>query len=398
MAETGETELTTTTTTNNNSNHTDYNRAISYVSEIKRRFQETPQRYFAFLDLLHSYQQNRWSLSRVLEEAVTLFAPHHLDLLQGLLKFFPDATHCQGCDKLLCLVTKKYQCYIQNACKEHIMPGIQNFNILKLPENMADGGRHMLEYYWRTASCLVTDVFESSKRRHDQDMLLNASTNHTSNNSYEKEVWMMGSNSRSTTKKSIFMPSYSCANEQMNIIQKMMILDNCPPLLLRLAIRVHPELLMRALDEHSFDKQEQGAVNGVGSSCCSTSGSYILHMAASMKKGVMCSEAAGDIFGDLCQIYPNASHTPDVTGRVPLALAISSGKPFHQGIQQLLNAKPQLLTEIDPVTGLYPFMMAALSLSLDHTKEAVTSVNTTYRLLRECPELSHYHRNTSSTL
>ena len=46
-------------------------------------------------------------------------------------------------------------------------------------------------------------------------------------------------------------------------------------------------------------------------------------------------------------------------GRLPLHIAIDSGKPWNEGIKTILSAYPQAISRVDPVTNLYPFLQAA---------------------------------------
>lgn len=48
-------------------------------------------------------------------------------------------------------------------------------------------------------------------------------------------------------------------------------------------------------------------------------------------------------------------------GRLPLHMAVATGKPWNEGIKSILAAYPEAVSRIDPVTGLYPFLHAAAS-------------------------------------
>jgi Ankyrin repeats (3 copies) len=64
----------------------------------------------------------------------------------------------------------------------------------------------------------------------------------------------------------------------------------------------------------------------------------------------------------LVRADPGAAAIPSVPGgRLPLHVAIASGKPWSQGIQTILNAHPEALGRIDPDTGLYPFLQSAVT-------------------------------------
>lgn len=49
------------------------------------------------------------------------------------------------------------------------------------------------------------------------------------------------------------------------------------------------------------------------------------------------------------------------SGRLPLHLAIARGKPWNEGIKNILAAYPEAIARRDPATGLYPFLQAASS-------------------------------------
>ena len=82
----------------------------------------------------------------------------------------------------------------------------------------------------------------------------------------------------------------------------------------------------------------------------------------------------------LLRAEPKAAMIPDKTGRYPLFHAIENNIPLEKGLKELLMASSQLLNTYDPITKLYPFMLAA-------TKEA--SVDTIFQLFVAFPALSH---------
>jgi hypothetical protein len=48
-------------------------------------------------------------------------------------------------------------------------------------------------------------------------------------------------------------------------------------------------------------------------------------------------------------------------GRLPLHIAVATGKPWNEGIKSLLAAFPEAISRVDPLTRLYPFLQAAVS-------------------------------------
>jgi ankyrin repeat protein len=70
---------------------------------------------------------------------------------------------------------------------------------------------------------------------------------------------------------------------------------------------------------------------------------------------------------------------PDLLGRLPLHLALSSGKSWKDGVKELVEAYPDAMSSPDMSSKLYPFMMAAEGWKGD--------TNTTFELLRHSPGL-----------
>ena len=68
----------------------DFNRAINYVTRIKKRFSNNVETYKAFLDILHTYQKEQKSIKEVLDQVSVLFKDH-TDLLTDFAYFLPDA-------------------------------------------------------------------------------------------------------------------------------------------------------------------------------------------------------------------------------------------------------------------------------------------------------------------
>jgi len=77
----------------------EFDHAISYVTTIKRRFQNEPQIYKAFLEILHTYQKEQRGIKDVLEQVSALFADHP-DLLKEFTYFLPDAVQEQAKERL----------------------------------------------------------------------------------------------------------------------------------------------------------------------------------------------------------------------------------------------------------------------------------------------------------
>ena len=90
----------------NQPQHQEFDHAISYVTNIKQRFQNEPDTYKAFLDILHAYQRDQSKpkeqqkgIHEVLDQVSTLFADHP-DLLKEFTYFLPDAVQGQAKERL----------------------------------------------------------------------------------------------------------------------------------------------------------------------------------------------------------------------------------------------------------------------------------------------------------
>lgn len=82
----------------------------------------------------------------------------------------------------------------------------------------------------------------------------------------------------------------------------------------------------------------------------------------------------------LATAAPETARFRDADERLPLQLAISYGKEWTTGVQALLKVYPDAMVLHDPVTNLYPFMLAATVKRGDCT--------TIFQLLRSNPSLS----------
>ncbi|KAL9186144.1 hypothetical protein ACHAXT_005382 [Thalassiosira profunda] len=78
---------------------------------------------------------------------------------------------------------------------------------------------------------------------------------------------------------------------------------------------------------------------------------------------------------------PAAARERDAHGQLPLHVAIMRGKTLDEGVQALVDAHPDALTQPDSQTNLYPFMLAA------SVGRGRGHVGTIYALLRDAPDL-----------
>jgi histone deacetylase complex regulatory component SIN3 len=77
----------------------EFDAAIAYVTTIKQRFVKDPRTYQAFLEILHTYQQEQRGIREVLEQVSALFSEHP-DLLREFSHFLPEAVQEQAREKL----------------------------------------------------------------------------------------------------------------------------------------------------------------------------------------------------------------------------------------------------------------------------------------------------------
>ena len=77
----------------------EFDHAIMYVTNIKKRFANQPITYHTFLEILHTYQKEQRGIKEVLEQVSSLFADHP-DLLREFSFFLPDAVQEQAKERL----------------------------------------------------------------------------------------------------------------------------------------------------------------------------------------------------------------------------------------------------------------------------------------------------------
>lgn len=107
-----------------------------------------------------------------------------------------------------------------------------------------------------------------------------------------------------------------------------------------------------------------------------------------------------DTIQHLLRRYSNAARLADFSGRYPLTLALTHGKTWESGVEDLFHGYPQSVSIRDPSTNMFPFMIAATPRRMDfETKCAEDSadakdamkfiiehVDTIFRLLLADPE------------
>mmetsp|Transcript_26271 Transcript_26271/g.30517 ORF Transcript_26271/g.30517 Transcript_26271/m.30517 type:complete len:565 (+) Transcript_26271:225-1919(+) len=81
--------------------------------------------------------------------------------------------------------------------------------------------------------------------------------------------------------------------------------------------------------------------------------------------------------------YSSAAYVGDLSGKLPLHLALEAGMKWKD-VEKLLKAYHQAIRYQDPASALYPFMLAATFNSNESNDD---SLNTIFKLLQSCPDL-----------
>lgn len=82
------------------------------------------------------------------------------------------------------------------------------------------------------------------------------------------------------------------------------------------------------------------------------------------------SPRAPEIIKLLCEAHPQAARASDLNGQTPLAIAVSSGKQWHQGVETIFQAAPDALNRRDYKFRLYPALVAASTPKMPHEEKA----------------------------
>lgn len=61
---------------------------------------------------------------------------------------------------------------------------------------------------------------------------------------------------------------------------------------------------------------------------------------------------------------PELARVTDLSGRLPIELALEGGMTWHGGIRELALSHPSCLSQLDNITNLYPFLLAASSANI----------------------------------
>jgi len=101
----------------------EFDHAIHYVTQIKKRFADEPETYKKFLEILHTYQKEQRGIKEVLEEVSVLFEEHP-DLLKEFTFFLPDAVQSEAKKQLEVVVkeAEERRARKQAAAKQAAQP------------------------------------------------------------------------------------------------------------------------------------------------------------------------------------------------------------------------------------------------------------------------------------
>jgi len=150
----------------------------------------------------------------------------------------------------------------------------------------------------------------------------------------------------------------------------------CPRALLKTCVRLYPSQLLSTNSEGRVPlsiasrskrfKEPQINIDGM----CET---------AEKESETDSSETVVQI---LLRAEIKAASIADNDGRYPVIHAIENGVEWHEGLQDIVNAYPQCLDEKEPISNLYPFMLAGASKS--------ASITSIFSLLRANPVSIQY--------
>ncbi|RKF60759.1 Paired amphipathic helix protein pst1 [Golovinomyces cichoracearum] len=107
----------------------EFNHAISYVNKIKNRFQDRPEIYKQFLEILQTYQRESKPIQDVYAQVTHLFntAP---DLLEDFKQFLPEsAAHAKAAAAKAIEEARQSQTPLSNPSRDTKMPPVGNFAV-----------------------------------------------------------------------------------------------------------------------------------------------------------------------------------------------------------------------------------------------------------------------------
>lgn len=134
-----------------------------------------------------------------------------------------------------------------------------------------------------------------------------------------------------------------------SLVHALSSIPDCPSLLFDLAVQLYPD----QVKEKVF-------------------GSLPLHCAAECP-AILDEEDGYYVLHALLLLFPHACRIPDSYGRLPLHLAIQSGKSYHGALKYLFEEYPDAISMRDGQHYLLPFMLASLSSTTDSGTSPVNS-------------------------
>mmetsp|Transcript_3788 Transcript_3788/g.3904 ORF Transcript_3788/g.3904 Transcript_3788/m.3904 type:complete len:404 (-) Transcript_3788:118-1329(-) len=250
-----------------------------------------------------------------------------------------NITNSHGANSLAYMSYWCYETEVNKALRTKIDDEQDLNDILRLKSNCTSDGAHLVENCWRSASLLVKVSYHGS-----------------------------------------IIEPLPC-NKTWRVLHACLGIEECPINMVLLAIRLHPEQLYEADEDGNFPLHIAAAnstINGV---------SAPVHRQVREEEEDTEFEEDDDnenyenLISMLARLNPLAANHVNSNGRMPLHEAISSGKQWDNGIESLVNSARHSVTHKDEnVTNLFPFMMAASAHG--------GCLDTTYNLLRQCPELN----------
>mmetsp|Transcript_16991 Transcript_16991/g.34871 ORF Transcript_16991/g.34871 Transcript_16991/m.34871 type:complete len:394 (-) Transcript_16991:253-1434(-) len=146
--------------------------------------------------------------------------------------------------------------------------------------------------------------------------------------------------------------------------------------LLHLIFNLFPEQLSAPLEPFtSFEKECD--VDATNMFPCPLSNTSPIHQASS--DPTICAY----VIANALRKQPSLAYCRNHSGRIPLALAIESGRNWSDGLRSIAMAVPGCLDKRDAETGLFPFMLAACEKNAGG--ESNIDTNTIFALLKLCP-------------
>ncbi len=138
----------------------------------------------------------------------------------------------------------------------------------------------------------------------------------------------------------------------------------CPRILVELAIKMHPDQVRERIY-----------------------GYLPLHLAAACPDNSIMKNDDRYCITKLLTLFPEAAQRKDGSGRLPLHLAIESGKSWESALKILFDAFPFAVMEIDERHALFPFMLAAAKNRDGSSEFRDCQLTTIFELLAASPNL-----------